>query len=390
MNIYSRKSRWKLYLAIGGCLIVLLSTLYTSYLAKGIAYEEETKVANYLNAVTEVGKPLDEDCEDCMDYTFYTNIISSNKTIPVIIIDDRGNIDSQYAINFPKSDSASLAKELKRLVESGLEPIEINNGAKAYYKESTLLTQLKYFPLIQLSLIAAFILMGYLAFSSARRAQENQVWVGLAKETAHQLGTPTSAIMGWVDYIKMTRPDDPEMMDVANSLAEDVERLDTVSQRFSKIGAAPELEPNNIFDQLEKHRAYMSTRSPRKVTFDFPEVSRANHLLVHINPQLFDWVLENLLRNALDAMGREGKISAEVYEDNDYVYIDVSDTGKGIPTGKFKTVFKPGFSTKKRGWGLGLSLTKRIIEEYHNGKIFVKKSEENVGTTFTIQLPKHP
>ena len=241
--------------------------------------------------------------------------------------------------------------------------------------------------MLQLLLIGSFILFGYLAFSSARRAEENRVWVGMAKETAHQLGTPISGILGWINHIQMIREDDEEMQEIVMELGKDVNRLELVADRFSKIGSSPELEPANVHTQIEQMRVYMQRRAPRKVNFHFPSPDEGN-LTIHINAHLFDWVVENLIRNALDAMDGKGGISAEIYDDSEFVYIDITDTGGGIPENKFRTVFSPGFTTKKRGWGLGLSLAKRIIEDYHSGKIFVKKSVEGVGTTFTIQMPK--
>ena len=209
----------------------------------------------------------------------------------------------------------------------------------------------------------------------------------MAKETAHQLGTPITAILGWIEHLKMIHEKDEETQEVLVELNNDIDRLNLVADRFSKIGAIPELKETNIYQEVENMRVYMERRAPRKVEFDFPGIEHSA-LNVNINPPLFNWVVENLLRNALDALDGKGKISAQIYEEKEFVCIDVSDTGKGIPNSKFKTVFQPGFSTKKRGWGLGLSLAKRIIESYHSGKIFVKNSILNEGTTFTIKLPK--
>jgi signal transduction histidine kinase len=245
------------------------------------------------------------------------------------------------------------------------------------------------YPLLQLSLIGAFIVLGYIGFSSARRAEQNQVWLGMAKETAHQLGTPITAILGWIETLKAVNEDRPDNQEMLEELRNDVTRLELVADRFSKIGASPDLSPINFYDQLEKNRDYMQRRAPRKVEFDFPKPGENTPILAGINAPLFDWVIENLLRNAIDSMeGGVGKISARVYEEGKFVCLDITDTGKGIQPGKFKTVFKPGYSTKTRGWGLGLSLSKRIIEQYHRGKIFVKNSEPGKGTTFTVKLPK--
>ncbi len=385
MDIYARKSRLKLYLGIAGLIIVTISMFYTNYLTTKLADEERKKVALYLRAMEDLSDTDDEDAQYC-DFTLHFQILQSNTTIPVMVVNDRGGIDDFINI---KGDTGTLAlqKEVERMKEEGFEPIE-GFAYSIYYKESTLLTQLRYFPLVQLILIAAFVGFGYMGFNSARRAEQNRVWVGMAKETAHQLGTPISAIVAWIEHLKLIREQDGEVLEVAGELRNDVSRLELIADRFSKIGSAPKLEEVNVYEELDRCRAYMQRRASRKVAFEFPGPGEQEAKTIRINPHLFDWVVENLLRNALDAMEGTGKISAEVYEDKDFVYIDISDTGKGIPAGKFKTVFQPGFTTKKRGWGLGLSLAKRIVEDYHSGKIFVKRSEEGKGTTFTIQLPK--
>lgn len=387
MDLYSRKSRWKIYLAVAGAIIVLASLLYTNYLTTQLAQEERNKAEILGMALRKVSEPLSDDCESCKDFTFLSSIIKRNQTIPVMLLTD-GKISEGDVVNFPNTDMAYLEKQLEQMKADDIDPIENETlGTTIHYKESTILTQLRWYPLIQLFLIAAFILFGYLTFSSARRAEQNRVWVGMAKETAHQLGTPISGMVAWIEHLRMLRENDSEMHDVLDELGKDVNRLELIADRFSKIGSAPELAATNIYAELDKCRAYMQRRAPRKVDFQFPAPDTPVKW-VRINPHLFEWVVENLLRNALDAMGRTGTISAEVYEDDTHVFIDVSDTGKGIPAGKQRRVFNPGYTTKKRGWGLGLSLAKRIIEEYHSGKIFVKKSEEGEGTTFTIKLPK--
>jgi signal transduction histidine kinase len=246
---------------------------------------------------------------------------------------------------------------------------------------------LEWYPYIQLLLITAFVGLGYWGFSAARRAEQNQVWLGMAKETAHQLGTPITAILGWVETLKAVNEDRADNQEMLHELGKDVSRLELVADRFSKIGATPELSPVNLYDELESCRAYMQRRAPRRVSFHFPNPFECDPLVVFLNPPLFDWVIENLLRNAIDAMEEgKGSITATVYREGKWACVDIADTGKGIQSGKFKTVFKPGYSTKTRGWGLGLSLSKRIIAEYHRGKIFVKKSEPGKGTTFTVKL----
>jgi len=386
MDIYSQKSKWKWYLAIAGIIIIAISVVYTNYLAGKLAQEEQNKVKNYLMAQEMINDADDEDIDNC-DLTLHFELLQANKTVPVILVNDRGGV--LEAANFGEErnlDKEFLNKEVERLDAQGFKPIE-GLETKVYYKRSTLLNLLTYFPIFQFFLIAIFIGIGYMAFSHARMAEQNQVWVGMAKETAHQLGTPISAIIAWIEHLKIMREGDQEVEEVLQELSNDVKRLDLISDRFSKIGSTPKLDTINIYEELEKCRVYMERRSPRKVEFDFPDPESAP-LMTNINPPLFDWVIENLLRNALDAMGAKGKITAKIYEEKDFIAIDLSDTGKGIPASKFKTVFQPGFTTKKRGWGLGLSLAKRIIESYHSGKIFVRLSKINKGTTFTIKLLK--
>ncbi|MEM1318738.1 MAG: HAMP domain-containing sensor histidine kinase [Bacteroidota bacterium] len=400
MDIYTRKSRWKIYLAIGGALIVGLSVLFTTHLANKLREEERKKVESWQIAVEKMTAPIDEEdlANDQCDITLHLKILESNTTIPAILVNDRGNID--FAVNFTEEGSTDydsqfpddfkqnlplLEQELDDMKSEGRMPIE-GDSISIWYQDSTLLTLIKYFPFVQVTLIAAFILFGYIGLSSARKAEQNQVWVGMAKETAHQLGTPISAILAWIEHLKIMKADDEETQEIVKELTNDVMRLDLVADRFSKIGSAPTLESINIYEELEKCRSYMEKRASRKVVFEFPEPDQTP-IMVNINPHLFDWVVENLLRNALDAMAGKGTISAVVSQEKNFVNIDISDSGKGIPTSKFKTVFQPGYTTKKRGWGLGLSLAKRIIESYHSGKIFVKKSVINEGTTFSIKLP---
>jgi len=386
MDIYAKKSRWKIVLAIVGFIIGAFSVAYTNYLANNLKVEEQAKAKHWANALIELTEK-DEDSEDYCDYTLHTDILASNRTIPIILVNDTRT--SFEAVNFGEdkdSNTVFLKNEVAALEESGVRPISVYGGS-IYYKESKNLLLLQYLPFVQFILIATFITFGYIGFSTSRRAEQNRVWAGMAKETAHQLGTPISAILGWIEHLKIIRPDDEEIHDVVEELNNDVRRLDLVADRFSKIGSEPKLENVNIYEELESCRAYMQRRAPRKVVFEFPDKD-AVPLYVKINPHLFDWVIENLLRNALDAMDGKGKISAKVSTLKDKVVIDISDTGKGIPSSKFKTIFQPGFTTKKRGWGLGLSLAKRIIDVYHSGKIFVKKSVVNEGTTFTIKLPQ--
>lgn len=387
MSIQERKSRWKLYLGLMGSVIVLASMIYTNHLAGKLGEEEQKRAEIWAMTIADFQDFDDEDIGVC-DNTLHLQIIKSNTNIPVIIVDDRGDILD--AINFGgglDTNTVYLKNEIAKLKERGFKPIPIWDGtSQIYYKESKLLSQLRYFPVIQLFLVAAFVVFGYWGFNSARRAEQNRVWVGMAKETAHQLGTPISAIVAWIEHLGMLREEDEEVGEVLGELRSDVNRLELIADRFSKIGSMPKLDKTNIYEELDKCKNYMQRRAPKKVKFEFPD-PKEHALMVGLNPPLFDWVIENLLRNALDAMDSTGQITAKVYTDKGYVCIDISDTGKGIPSNKFRTVFEPGYTTKKRGWGLGLSLAKRIVEQYHNGKIFVSQSAENVGTTFTIKLP---
>lgn len=391
MDIYERKSRWKWYLGIAGIVIVLISLVYTNYLTSNLAAEEKKNVKVWALAQEQKMDP-----EYDGDFTLHNEIAIANTAIPLILVNDAGIIET--ARNIPEVEDnegniiyeklESLSTQVEMMKEAGNElKVETDNFVQyVYFGQSRNLTLLQYFPLIQFLLIAGFIAFGYFTFSSSRRAEQNQVWVGMAKETAHQLGTPISAIIGWIDHLKEMYGSDEYLLDVVDELQKDTGRLELIAERFSKIGSEPKMKQVNIYKELESMRAYMQRRAARKIEFDFPDPT-AQVQTVNINPPLFNWVLENLLRNALDAMGGKGKISAKVYQEKNQVCIDVSDTGKGIPPSKFKTVFKPGYSTKKRGWGLGLSLAKRIIETYHSGRIFVSKSVPNEQTTFTIKLP---
>jgi len=390
MDMYQQKSRQKLYLAFLGLAIVVFSIWYTSYMAERLAVVEMNNTRFFALAQEDINEvnESDPEAEEYCDFTLHFEILQSNTTIPVIIANDRGLVDwgSNWGSEERDTNKVFLQKELEKLIASGEVPIE-SFGTKIYFGESKILQQLRYFPVVQFLLIGGFIVFGYISLNSSRKSEQNRVWVGMVKETAHQLGTPISAIVAWIEHLKLLRPEDDETMEIVGELRNDVQRLELIADRFSKIGSAPKLSPVNIYQELALCKNYMEKRASRKVSFHFPD-PELYYISVSINPPLFDWVIENLLRNALDAMDGRGQISAEVYEDPDFVYIDITDTGKGIPPGNHKRVFQPGFTTKKRGWGLRLSLTKRIVEEYHGGKIFVKRSDEGKGATFTISLPK--
>ena len=391
MNIFNTTSRWPLYLAVFGLVIVSASAWYTNNLASQIAEKERVWVDLYRQTLESIDVDNEEELEesseknDELTFAIFDYMAQLDNT-PQILTDRKGGIVSTFGFGRWDPDSLEAAKILSGWIEEGREPIEIDVQLQ-YIGESSLLQQLRYFPYIQGGLIGTFIIIGFFGLNQARKAEQERVWVGMAKETAHQLGTPISAIMGWVEHLKMMYAEDEEIMEVSDELARDVDRLSMVANRFSKIGAIPELEPVDVFTKLDECREYMQKRAPRRVKFDFPTAAdgEAN---IAINPLLFDWVIENLLRNALDAMDGKGAITGAIRVLDDKVTINITDTGKGIAAKNIRKVFKPGFTTKKRGWGLGLSLVKRIIEEYHKGKIIVSRSEVGVGTTFTITLPR--
>ena len=404
-NIYSLKSRLKVYLFIIGMLIISASSIYTYFLVERLKETERTQMEVYRQSQEVFGsKEYDEYPEKVKQ--FIATIVEKNYNIPIILTDDKYEIIDARNVNgidpnglISEQDMAVAKKKLNAFVINNTQPIYIFDDMgiikwKIYSDDSNNLTLLKYYPFFQFILIAFFIAFGYIAFSTARRSEQNQVWVGMAKETAHQLGTPIAAILGWIEHLRTSHEGDEMTQEVVTELENDVTRLSLVADRFSKIGSAPELTPVNIYEELDRCREYMQRRAPRRVIFDFPSLNKEgdappHYLYAKINSHLFDWVVENLLRNALDAMeGGEGKITAKVYEEPHWICTDVTDTGKGIPKNKFNTVFQPGFTTKKRGWGLGLSLAKRIIENYHGGRILVKDSELGKFTTFTIKLPK--
>ena len=381
-QLFEKKSWWKLFLAAFGTLIIIGSLIYTKNIVDVLSQDEKTRAENILVAVNAINSPSGQE-----DYSLPLHILQSNKSIPVILVSHTGQITD--GINFGEkndSDTTYLRKRLNALIESGAEPIVDDGGQMLYYESSIFIDYLSFFPLIQIFLITTFIAIGYVAFSSIRKAEQNRVWVGMAKETAHQLGTPISGILGWVEHLKFIRGQDEEIKEIADEIANDLTKLDLIADRFSKIGSEPELSIQELSPVLEKNFAYIEKRAPRKVRFEINK-QESKGLYGKVNLHLLDWVMENLLRNALDSIGKEGLISGSIHADQNWVHIDISDDGKGIPSNKFKTVFKPGYSTKKRGWGLGLSLAKRIVSNYHNGKIFVKESSENVKTTFRISIP---
>ncbi len=385
MNIYQRKYRWKLLLIIAATIIVGISIWYTNDLGREIAQQERKKVELWANATKYFIS-----AEGNTDLSFISEVLRSNTTVPVILTDNYGNIIAHRNLDSAKAlDTIYLNKQLANMKEAN-EPIVANITDEyknfIYYDDSFLLTQLKYYPFWQLAIIGVFLIVAYLAFSSSRKAEQDQVWVGMAKETAHQLGTPVSSLVAWIEYLKTQVQESSKLHQTIDEMHHDVQRLELITDRFSKVGSQPMLEKNDIIQSLEDTVGYIKNRTSKKVAFSVKNNHHEN-LFVAINPPLFNWVIENLLKNALDAMSGEGSIDISVDKINRKISIDIRDSGKGIPKSQFKTVFNPGFSTKKRGWGLGLSLCKRIVEQYHHGKIFVKESVVGEYTVFRIILP---
>lgn len=499
MNLYSRKQRWKLVLALAALAIVGASLWYSNAIVNKVRQEERRKVelwaeavrnrAQLVNYTDSLFHRLREEerkrvelwadaqvhlaSDDVNDLSFYLKVVSENTTIPVIITDGEGkpvtarnlskgiegNVDSMRAevkrmdalhepipitlfgdhrqflhytdsrivteleqvmdniirsfisetvmntaavpviytdstgahvIEHSNIDSLTIADSTRlrariALMAHANPPIVVSLAGRGrnyiYYEESRVITQLRYFPYVQLGIIGLFLLVSYALFSLFRNAEQNQVWVGMAKETAHQLGTPLSSLMAWMELLKENGTDPAAI----GEMRKDVSRLETITERFSKIGSAPELVPENLDRTLRETVQYLRPRMPSRVQIEVEQPADPT-LKVPLNRALFSWVLENLIRNAVDAMEGTGRITIATEQDGNKVHVDVTDTGKGIAASKMKTVFRPGYTTKKRGWGLGLSLTKRIIESYHKGKIFVKRSAVGKGTTFRITL----
>jgi two-component sensor histidine kinase len=377
-KLYELSRHFKTVFIVVGAAIMIASTLFTNRLATALSKEEQKKIEIWAEATRQLMSAEDSNIE------FTLSIIEDNTTIPVIIVDENEQLLDSRNLKIPNNaDEAFYKKEIARL-KSKHKAIEIDLGETSqyiYYDDSLLLKQLYYFPYIQFGVIIVFLLIAFFAFSGTKKAEQNRVWVGLSKETAHQLGTPISSLLAWVDLLK-TRHEEDKMI---GEMAKDVNRLRIIAERFSKIGSAPDLQLVSLNDTMQNAVQYMTNRTSQKVAINC-HFEDENPLFVKLNVPLFEWVIENLCKNAIDAMDGIGKIDIEVSQKEKDIVIDVTDNGKGIEKNKFKTIFSPGFTTKKRGWGLGLSLVKRIIEEYHQGKIFVKSSEINVGTTFRIIL----
>jgi signal transduction histidine kinase len=382
LNIYRQKKRWQSFLFITAVIIGIASLLYTGQLVKKIAREEHKKA----EMLAEAWKQIVNSNADDANLGFYAGVIEDNETIPVIVTDTLDNILITRNLDSARLEKPRYVARKLSLMKEHAAPIVITLSPTEkqylYYSQSVLLTQLLYYPYIQMGVVLLFIMIAYFAFRTSRRFEQNQVWVGLSKETAHQLGTPISSLMAWLEMMKIRKGDKTMLAE----LEKDVDRLEKITERFSKIGSKPVLVKENIIRVIETAVTYIRTRSSDKIRFTVKKP--LGEIAVPLNEALFEWVIENLCKNAIDAQHGEGEIEIAISDFTQVMYIDIRDTGKGIPKSMFQTIFRPGFTTKKKGWGLGLSLAKRIIEEYHDGRIFVHQSELNKGSVIRIVLKK--
>jgi signal transduction histidine kinase len=384
IDFYQNKKLVKWLIFLISLLLGLGSIGYTHRLVEELREREDRQIRVFSAA-------LDYAATTSENLTFINQeIIQQNYSFPIIMADEQGNPIDYRNISFKnsrdKADSMQVLKEVLLEMQEDYPPIVLQEAdIRIYYRNSELLTNLKYYPYIQLAVILLFGLLVYVVFNQSKLSEQNRVWAGLTKETAHQLGTPIASLMAWMDYLKNS-PVWDENKEIIQEMDKDVTKLRVVTERFSSIGSRPVIQPENVYDIIEEGVSYLRPRISTKVDWEIQSDSK--ELVALVNKPLFDWVIENVCKNAVDAMKGKGMIRISLFQDNDkYVGIDISDTGMGIEKMKFKKVFTPGFSSRKRGWGLGLTLSKRIVEGYHGGKIFVKQSELGKGTTFRILLP---
>ena len=403
---YQSGRRFRYFFIITAAIIAIASVWATNILVNKLKGEEHKKIELWAETIALLANQAlliedtnnedlveDKNIEELLSNydSHLLKILESNTTIPVIVVDDLNRLIEGYGYTNIEEDSVSIQKKINTFRKKR-DPIQIKipiqidentiqyNYRYVYYDDSTVLKQLKFFPFVQLTVVAIFIIISFLALNSTQRAEQNRVWVGLSKETAHQLGTPISSLMAWVEYFK-TKEIDSKLL---NEMDKDVQRLKVIAERFSKIGSQAEPESIDLATAIGNAIEYMGKRISSKVMI--LTVLPDEPVNVLMNESLFGWTLENLIKNGVDAMDGQGEIKINVFRKDKKVIMDISDTGKGIPKSKFDTIFRPGYTTKKRGWGLGLSLVKRIIESYQKGKIYVYKSELGKGTTFRIEL----
>lgn len=367
--------------------IIGFASLYiTNSLVKDLSLEERKKIELWAKAIREISN-INNLADSSQNFAIVLDVLENNTTVPVLLTDEDDNILSHMNVKPSRVETREGAQRLLSQMKSSKEPIVVTliDGSKniVYYKDSTTLVKLTYYPYVQLFVIILFIVASYYAFSRSRKAEQNQVWMGLAKETAHQLGTPTSSLLAWLELIRESGID-PTLV---SNFEKDVSRLEKVVDRFSKIGSSPSLRTTNLVAVIGNTVEYLRNRISSKINL-VVKFDSTDSIPLPLNETLFEWVLENIIRNSIDAIQSAGEVTISVIDNTQVVFIDITDTGKGIPRSHFKTIFQPGYTTKSRGWGLGLTLSKRIIEEYHNGKLFVNNSEVDKGTTFRIVLRK--
>ncbi len=388
LEAYVAKQRWKLILLFVAVIIGFASLYITNSLVKELSNEERKKIELWAQAIRELSQ-VNNLADTTQSFTIILDVLQNNTTVPVILTDEDGGILSYRNLSLRRANHASeLEGELEQM-RNDREPIEVVllDGTKnfVYYKDSTTLTRLTYYPYIQLFIIVLFIFVSYYAFSYSRRAEQNRVWIGMAKETAHQLGTPTSSLLAWLEIVKESNL----KQNLIENFESDVARLEKIVDRFSKIGSSPVLVQSNLVEIVNGTIDYLRNRFSSKITF-VKQYNERSAIIIPLNETLIEWVIENIIKNAVDAIGASGTVSVSITDNDQIVLLDIADNGKGIPRSHFKSVFQPGFTTKSRGWGLGLSLSKRIVEENHNGKLFINSSELDKGTTFRVLLKKNP
>ena len=385
INIYSTRKNWKIVLVLFATIICIASLTYTNKLVADLDTEERKKIELWAEATNQ----LVNSGMGPTNNILASRIMQENTSIPIILTNEVGEIIGNRNLPHRNNQDAFLKKQLEIMIEQH-EPIIIEakmNGQVIltqylYYKDSHILSQLRFYPLLQLVVIFLFIGIAYLAFNRSKKSEQNLVWAGMAKETAHQIGTPLSSLMAWVEILKGK----DGMIEISNEINKDVKRLETITERFSKVGSKPNLEKQSIYEILTHTVSYLQNRLSSNVSIVLD--NQCNDATAPINCTLFEWVIENICKNAADAMQGKGLIKINIFSDADYLKIDIQDNGKGLAKNNFKRIFEPGFTTKKRGWGLGLSLSKRIIEEYHLGRLYVKSSSAE-GTTFRISLHRN-
>ena len=381
-SIYDYRQRLKFIFVFAAILIAIASVVVSDLLIKDFAQEERQKIEVWAEATRVMTSE-----NPSLNMSFILKVIAGNTSIPVVLCDEEGNVIQSRNIDVPEKDVEQFWEKEVKILKSKNPPIVIDLGDDTfhyvYYDDSFILKRLLIYPYAQLTVVFIFILIAFLALANLKRAEQNKVWVGLSKETAHQLGTPISSLIAWIEYFRM-KEIDPALL---TEMEKDVKRLETIAERFSKIGSNPELLPIDINTSLKSALVYMETRISSKVKI-IPHYTE-QPLFTSMNESLFAWVIENLLKNAVDAMEGQGEVSFTIEDRGKRIRVEIADTGKGISKSKFKTIFTPGYTTKDRGWGLGLSLVRRIVESYHRGKIYVKSSELGKGTVFCLELPKY-